>query len=321
MFSSKRPSVNVLGEASLTTESQTPQYHSYADRVTHAHMLGMLRNDDPRLGLDPQEINQLRLRSHDGLINAAMKTFNGERSDDRMPTAQAADKAALVRSALTASLAQTPEQADTDPAMGEQGILARNLEKAALAIHHQHPKDPGVKRILTLAAAAHNAGAAAAAVRGFENNSIIEAAAKQGRDPVAVVRDLATHGHLDATDIRKTISNADIPTSPKDALETTRPQRPRATDTSSPSRVTETIIDSPIMMLSQARQAEGRAMALAMNAEGSDFDKQTRQQQAQRLLAAAFSVERHRQDVSKARQADTTKSTQRPAPSRQGNAR
>lgn len=296
------------------SETGTVHYQTYAQRVTHMSQMGMIRGDDPRATLDPTEVARLRLRSLDGLENAAISVYNRERSEDRMPTEAANDKAALIRSALLAAAAQTPQEADTAPEMGASGVLARNLEKAGLAIHQEYPNDPGVKRILTLAAAAHNSGAEQAARAGFENGSIIQAAAKQNRDPMAVLADLSNHGVIAQDDIRKTIHNADIPTNIDAALEETRPQRPQAPAAQESPSEKPIGTHTPSLMNVQARRAEGRALAIAAQEGGSTFEQETRKEQARKMLCAAVAVERERQSVMK-----TKEQTQTPLRKTRGN--
>jgi hypothetical protein len=291
-----RPTLSIFGDMTLKGDQNTPRYLPYGEQVDHAIQLGLLNRNDPRTTLDPNEIRGLGLRSLEGLQRAASNAYAIQRSEDRMQTKDSTDKASIVLAAIALSMRDTPETADTDPGMGKAGILARRLEEAALRIATTYPNDPNVKRLLTVAAASHTVGAMEASTRGLENGSIVEAAATQKRDPMAVMADLIIHGKLDPADPRRALREADLDLTPDQALERIRPQRPQAVS-STDTEKTDTGMSN---RLSMARRAEGRAMAMVAQTDGSTFDQTTRKEAAHQLLAAAFAAERHRQQAARA---------------------
>jgi hypothetical protein len=267
------------------------RFLSYSDSVQHSISTGVLRHDDPRAKLDPNDISRLGLRTSQGLESAANAMYPTRKAaNGQEQTRNDLQKGAAVRSSF--AMAQSMSEGEDRTILGQPGRIAQSLEATALKLYAQDPKDERSLQLLKISAAYHNLGSAEKAREGYENHSVIEAAATQKRNPLSIAEDLRSNKIMDPSDIRLKIKSSDVQIDKEEAI-----KRVQTSDN--------------ISGLNQARLAERTAVSLSKSMDGSQFQKETNQQNAFKMLTGAYALETIRQADLSVQNTQETVPTQR----------
>jgi hypothetical protein len=310
MLSNTRPSLTVFGAP--TTIADQNRHLTPGEQIQHARSgpSAVLRHDDPRVQIDMIAANSMaNVLSYEGMERAASRLPEGMGGESMPTKGRQAQLAILMAAREDASSGKGQWAKHADPAYGKPGRLAASMEGAGLHMYEmaQRTGDPvlkaGAMQALTVAAAAHLVGAREAALQGTntERLSVVEAAASQRRDPLAVASDMVQLGVLPSTDPRARIKATDVDMDKTTALQRVLPVRAMPLDpTTQIDRADK--VDISVTGLTIARQAEQRAVQLATMGEGGQQTANT--EAAHRQLSAAFAIERMRQEGQRAKMAE-----------------
>lgn len=320
MLSNNRPSLTIFGTP--TTVGDTARHLTPGEQVQAARSgdQALLRPDDPRARVDMVAATAMAgMLSYEGLQRAAGRLPEGL-AGDAQPTKGRAIQMALLNAAKEDAQNGTGQWAKhADESYGKPGRLAAALEGVGLQMYQEGQQTgnailkAGAMQALTVAAAAHLVGAREAVVAGTSTDkvSVVDAAAHQRRDPMAVMGDMARLGVLPSTDPRAQIKEADLDLTQTEALKRVLPVRAAPLDpTTQIDRVEKVDIATTGRVV--ARQAEQRAVQLAGMGEGGQSTANT--EAAHRQLAAAFAIERMRQAEQRSRQATVEAAPAQAAP-------
>lgn len=175
---------------------------SYLEAAEKLRQMGRIPTDDPRAHLDPARVRSFSERRMGELMHdfnsAAQSGYNNATSRDLRTQYAAVLKAG---SGHLDILRKEPNRV-TD--------LAASAEFMALRLAKSDPKNPSVKDLLVISAAASDRGQRERASVGFDTNNIAKAAKTQGRSWLDVRDDLAKFNLIDKNDPRMKVRQADV---------------------------------------------------------------------------------------------------------------